>query len=66
MLDDVFDFVLKLIVVFLDLLQPHLLVALELLVDLENTNNLFLLCCNHVLQNRNLILVVTPQVALSL
>jgi hypothetical protein len=65
-LDDVFDLMLELVVVFLDLLQPRLLVPLEIGIQVEQALDFLLLSSDHCLQDGDVRLVVATQIGLSL
>ena len=66
MLDNILNFVLQFIVIFLDKLKTILLVSLELLVDLQNPSDLLFLCRNNRPQNFKVVVVVCPQIGLPL
>lgn len=57
---DIFDFVFKFIIVFLDELQPFLLVLLQVAVDAQNSLGLGLFGVNHILQNVDFVLIELP------
>jgi hypothetical protein len=64
--DNLCNLAFKLIVVLLNLVQPRLLVTLQLFVDPQDALGLLLLCRNHLLQNGDLIGVVSTQICLPL
>lgn len=66
MLDDVFNLMLELVVIFLDLLKAGLLIPLEVLDDLEESLGLFLFCSDDSLQDGDVCLVEAAQVTFPL
>lgn len=65
-LNDVLDLVLQLVVVLLDLLEPSLLVLLQVSVELQQSLDFLLLGSYHCLQNGDVRFIVASQVGLSL
>jgi hypothetical protein len=65
-LDDIFNLMLELVVVFLDLLKTRLLVALKIGIQVQQPLDLLFLCCDHCLENADVCLVEAAQIGLSL
>ena len=50
----------ELVVVFFDQLKSVLFVAFKIFVDLQNSLNLLLFCCNDLAKDRKVVIIVCP------
>ena len=66
MFNNILNFMLQFVVIFLDKLKTILLISLEFLVDLQNPSNLLFLCCNNGSQYFKVVVVVCPQIGFPL
>jgi len=58
--DNIFNFMFELVVVFFDQLKSVLFVAFKIFVDLQNSLNLLLFCCNDLAKDRKVVIIVCP------